>query len=113
MTTIACIFYLETNICRITYQEIDDKNFEYIFEPFYKAIDKLSNFRGIQGLDLTLRKEKYIRRNQLPSFIYEHNPMPDKIIYHSFHRVSGITLLEYIARSKEQYFGDKLHISME
>ena len=106
----AHIYALGLPICTITYIELDETNFRYIFKPIYNNIDKLIDFRGIQGIDLSLRKKEYIRRNMIPSFIFEHNPLPGKKSYQISQKVNGMCLLEYLANSDIKYFGDNMQI---
>lgn len=104
------MYYTDTKVCKIIYREINETNFEYIFEPLYKNIDALENFKGIQGIDLSLRKKQYVRRNMMPSFIFEHNPLPGKKIFNKSVKIQGKCLLEYLATCGKLYFGDKLYI---
>ena len=101
---------MEISICTITYIEKSETDFQYVFEPDYKYIDKLENFRGIQGIDLSLRKQSYIRKNILPSFLFEHNPLPGKKSFQVSRKINGMCLLEYLANCDKQYFGDQLKI---
>lgn len=121
---VAYIYFNDTRICRITYREYSCADFEYIFEPFYEEIDSLVGFKGIQGINLSLRKKEYVRKNIIPSFIYERSPLTfeftDKKCYvsnrigdknfHFANSIEGISLLEYLARSNLTYFGDNLTI---
>ena len=110
MNYTAFIYYKDINICKITYSESSETDFQYIFEPIYKNIDRLTDFRGIQGIDLSLRKAKYIRKNQMPSFIFERNPLPEKIECQISKKINGMCLLEYLAHLNKHYWGDKLQI---
>ena len=58
-------------ISRIDYIQYENEEYEYIFTPYYNVIDFLpvSLFQGIPGLDLSLRRERYIRKNMVPCFI--------------------------------------------
>lgn len=98
-------------ICKITYIESCETDFEYIFEPIYENIDKLDNFRGIQGLNLSLRKTQYVRKNSMPTFLFEHNTLSGKKSFNISKRIEGMCLLEYLAHTTKQYFGDKMYIS--
>ena len=106
----AHIYKMEIPICTIKYIEESETDFQYIFEPDYENIDRLKNFRGIQGLDLSLRKQSYIRKNILPSFLFEHNPLPGKKSFQVSQKINGMCLLEYLANCDKQYFGDQLKI---
>lgn len=108
----AYIYFEDIRICRISYFDNGIDSYEYIFEPFYHILDSLNdaNFRGIQGIDLSLRKDKYIRKNLQPVFIFERNPIRKKKNFRGLQRINGTTLLEFIANSNMSYFGDKLNI---
>ena len=110
MTYKAHIYYKSTCICSITYVEENEREFEYVFEPIFDVIDTLAGFRGIQGLDLSLRREKYIRKNMIPTFIFEHNPLSGKKSFHKAERINGMCLLEFLSKSNYKYFGDNLTI---
>lgn len=108
----AYIYFDEIKICKISYSDNNLDTYEYVFEPLYQVLDALSptEFKGIQGVDLRLRKEKYVRKNLQPVFIFERNPIRKKKNFQELQRVGGISLLEYIAKSNMSYFGDKLNI---
>lgn len=108
----AYIYFDTIKICKISYFDNDLDSFKYVFEPLYQVLDSLDpiEFKGIQGLDLSLRKEKYVRTNLQPVFIYERNPIRKKKNFRELQRVNGITLLEFIAKNNMDYFGDKLNI---
>lgn len=110
MTYFAWIYCSHVRICRITYIEHSLESFEYVFEPDYSAIDSLDGFRGIQGIDLSLHKDRYVRKNMLPSFLNEHNPHPVKMSFQKAQRINGMCLLEYICHCNNEYFGDNLII---
>lgn len=109
----AYIYSNDVKICQVIYREFDEHTFEYIFYPYYDAIDSLVNFKGIQGIDLNLRREKYVRKNMLPVFIFEHSPLSGKKSFYKANRIAGMTLLEYLSNCKLQYFGDNLYIRSE
>ena len=52
MNYTAFIYYKDINICKITFSESSETDFQYVFEPIYKNIDRLTDFRCIQGIDL-------------------------------------------------------------
>lgn len=108
----AFIYYINIKICKITYSDNDVDSYKYVFEPIYEALDKLSNsnFRGIPGIDLSLRKKEYIRRNLQPVFIFERNYIRGKKNFKELQRVGNRTLLEFLTDSNMCYFGDKLNI---
>ena len=108
----AYIFYSDRKICKVIYHEYDESNFEYVFQPDYEEIKGLENFRGIQGLNLKLHKEEYVRRNMLPTFIFEHTPLAGKKDFYKANRINNLTLLEYLAQSEMKYFGDNLSLRL-
>ena len=77
----------------------------HVFEPLYQVLDTLNptEFKGIQGIDLRLRKEKYVRKNLQPVFIFERNPIRKKKNFRELQRVGDVSLLEYIAKSNMSY----------
>ena len=107
------IYFKEIRIGEIVYEERAEKDFSFTIIPSYEIIDSLDGFRGIQGINLELRKEKYVRHNMIPTFIFEHNPLPGKKHFHKAYRINGKTLLEYIAENELKYFGDQLSIRSE
>ena len=120
----AYIFYQSVRICKITYREYSCEDFEYLFEPIYETIDSLDGFKGIQGINLSLRKRVYVRKNIIPSFIYEHSPLTFEFIenkcyvrnrigdknFHFANKIGDISLLEYLSQCDIKYFGDNLTI---
>ena len=120
----AFIYLIDKKICRITYREYTIDEFEYIFEPDYEVIDLITGFKGIQGLNLSLRKKEYVRKNIIPSFIYEHSPLKFEFVenrcyvrnrignkdLHFANKMGDVTLLEYLAACDIRYFGDNLSI---
>ena len=67
---------IEYVVSEIEYKIWKNEEFEYRFRPNYSVIDLLdtSLFQGIPGIDLDLRKEEYIRKNAVPTFISERAP---------------------------------------
>ena len=122
--TTAYIYYHDVRICKIIFREISQVNFEYIFQPDYIKIASLNGFKGIQGLNLSLKRKEFIRKNIIPSFIYEHSPFTFKFEgpkcyarnrngdkeFHYANDVNGIPLLDYLAQKEYKYFGDTLTI---
>lgn len=108
----AFIYYKNNRICKITYSDNDVDSYKYVFEPIYYSLDLLagSDFRGIPGIDLSLRLCKYVRINIQPVFIYERNHIRGKKNFKKLQRVGAKTLLEFLTNSNLCYFGDKLTI---
>lgn len=59
-------------IAKIVYEEWIDGTYQYKFFPFYDVIDLLSPslFQGIPGLDLSSRKEVYLRKKYCTNFYF-------------------------------------------
>ena len=108
----AFIYYNNIRICKISYLDNDSDFYKYTFEPIYEALDQLAetDFKGIPGIDLALRKKKCIRENLQPVFIFERNPIRKKKNFSALQRIEQKTLLEYLTDNKTNYFGDKLTI---
>ena len=103
-------------VCHISYYEDGDGNFFYVFAPQYTVIDQLppTVFHGIQGLNLNLRKEKYIRKNVLPTFISERAPIRTREDLPSL--TAKVGMAEYIPllwlkQTDMKYFGDTLFVA--
>lgn len=113
MESVGYIYFEKTRICKITYKELNAQSFEFIYEPDYTAISSLKDFRGIQGINLGLKLEKYVRKNMMPSFIYEHAPIGGVEFRSNLHmakRIDGLDVITYLCKTRFQYFGDSLHI---
>lgn len=104
-------------VCDLFYYYRSDETFTYIFLPRYSVIDLLTAdyFQGIQGLDLSLRKNEYIRENRTPTFISERVPQESREDYYELLERVGMNHMEpieYLIKVKqminEQYFGDTL-----
>ena len=67
---------IEYKIARIDFIEREDESFTYVITPCYEVIDLLGppHFQGIPGLNLDLRKPRYVRDNLVPVFISERSP---------------------------------------
>lgn len=102
-------------VCDITYIIREDETFEYTFVPNYSVISLLSSkyFQGIPGLNLDLKKEKYIRKNIVPTFISERVPQPSREDYYELLEKVNLEYMDpilYLIRTKEQYFGDNFFV---
>jgi len=103
-------------VCQLEQIHYEDETFEYIFTPYYSVIDLLSpiTFQGIPGLNLDLRKTKYIRRNKIPTFIYERTPQENREDLWEHLDSVGLEFLdhlEWLIRSDYEYTGDNLSVS--
>ena len=102
-------------ICKITYRLFEDESFEYVFEPNYFLIDLLDSkyFQGIPGLNLDLKKQEYIRKNIIPTFISERVPQKNREDFYELLEklnMKSMDPIEYLIRTDEQYFGDNLFV---
>lgn len=102
-------------ICKITYRLFEDESFEYVFEPNYFLIDLLYSkyFQGIPGLNLDLKKQEYIRKNIIPTFISERVPQKNREDFYELLEklnMKSMDPIEYLIRTDEQYFGDNLFV---
>ncbi|WP_165043886.1 helix-turn-helix domain-containing protein [Adlercreutzia sp. ZJ138] len=103
------------HIARIDYVEYEDETFDYTFTPRYPVIDMLPTtiFQGIPGLDLDMRKECYLRRNIVPTFIAERTPSERREDLQSLLESYGMTYLnrlEWLIRTDLRYSGDLLYV---
>ena len=106
---------IEYIICEIEYILKQDGTFKYVFTPFYNVIDLLDEviFQGIPGIDLSLRKEVYVRENIVPTFISERVPSSNRENYYEL--LSKVNLkymdpIKYLIRTNEKYSGDTLYV---
>lgn len=102
-------------ICKIKYYENGSGDFFYIFTPYYDVINTLDKhiFQGIQGIDLSLKKKEYVRKNIVPCFILERSPSERRNNLKKL--VTDIDIknykrLEWLKSTNLRYFGDNLYI---
>lgn len=64
------------NIGEIALERYDDQNYQYIFTPYWKALDSLPDgvFQGIPGINMDVKRDRYYRVNMTPSFISMRTP---------------------------------------
>ena len=103
------------NVCTLDYYLNEDDSFKYVFTPNYCVINLLSSrvFIGIPGLNLNLKKKEYIRENIIPCFISERVPQKNREDLYELLEEVGLDYLdpiEYLIRTKKQYFGDKFYV---
>lgn len=108
-------YSIEYRVCKIEYILFEDNSFEYIFTPDYSIIDLLdeNTFQGIPGLNLDLRKVKYVRKNIIPTFISERVPNENRENYYELLEEAAIDFMDpllYLQKTKFQYSGDKLYV---
>lgn len=102
-------------LCKIEYILTEDEKFKYIFTPNYSVIDLLDNniFQGIPGLNLDLRKDKYVRENITPTFISERVPTPNREDYYELLKEVNMDYMDpikYLILSDKRYSGDTLFV---
>jgi predicted DNA-binding protein (UPF0251 family)/uncharacterized protein (UPF0297 family) len=108
-------FDFEYKIAKIEYTEYEDESFNYVFTPNYSVIDLLSTdlFQGIPGLDLSLRKERYVRENIIPVFISERSPGKNREDLWQLLEACDmdyLNQLEWMIRAGYRYSGDPLYV---
>ena len=109
-------YNLEYSVATIYYHLNEDGSFLYEFEPHYSVISLLEEkyFQGIPGLDLELKKPKYVRENRTPTFISERVPEENREDYQELLEATGLEYMdpiEYLIRTNLQYFGDNLYVT--
>lgn len=105
----------EYKVAKIEYTEYEDESFSYVFTPDYSVIELLSAdlFQGIPGLDLSLRKERFVRENIIPVFISERAPGKNREDLWQLLEECGmdyLNQLEWMIRSGYRYSGDLLYV---
>ena len=108
-------YNLVYRVAGITYTEREDESFVYEIRPDYSVISLLqaTDFQGIPGLDLNLRKESYIRENIVPVFISERSPSKNREDLWDLLQecdMQYLNQLEWLIRTNTQYSGDKLFV---
>jgi hypothetical protein len=102
-------------ICRLDYEEWDDGTFEYRFVPDYHVLDMIpdNEYGGIPGLDLSLRRETYVRKNIEPTFMTERSPSRNRLDVNELMADVGLDRydrLEWLIRTDTRYNGDNLKV---
>ncbi len=106
---------IEYAVCKTSQVNYEDDTYEYIFEPNYSVIDLLKSdvFQGIPGLNLELRKDRYVRKNKIPTFIYERTPQENREDLFEFldeYELDFLDPLEWLIRTNLKYTGDNLMV---
>lgn len=106
---------IEYYLCTIEYHLNSNGTFKYVFKPNYEVIDllRIEDFDGIPGLDISLRKEEYIRDNMIPTFISERVPSENREDYFDLLKERNMEYMDpvvYLIRSKKFYSGDYLYV---
>lgn len=100
------------NLCTLfQYINGDDISFRYV--PNYSVIDIVPQglFEGIQGIDLDLKKEEYIREG-IPTFVSERIPPQNRENINKYIKKSGLDYYNPIAllKSVQGYNGDNIFV---
>lgn len=117
-TGIICIkddLNIEYHLCKIEFQVFEDESFIYTFTPNYNVMDFLNDdiFQGIPGLNLSIRKDKYIRKNIVPTFISERVPSENREDYQELLSKAGLEYMnpiQYLINTPFKYSGDDLYV---
>ncbi|MCQ2794668.1 MAG: hypothetical protein MJ214_00410 [Bacilli bacterium] len=94
-------------------QEISSDGYKYSFYPNYDVIELLppSTFNGIQGLNLDLKKECYVREG-IPVFLQERIPPENRVNIRSIlsnNKMKYYDPLELYMLNKGRYTGDSIY----
>lgn len=100
---------LLTSVCRLRLHLFESSQFCFSFEPFYDDIDsyerRFSKKIIIQGINLQLKKDAYVRENYIPAFISERIP-------HNMRKPEHIpAVLQWLFTCPKHYFGDRYIIT--
>lgn len=105
---------LEYHLARLDYTLFEDETFQYVFTPNYSVIDLVGPplFQGIPGLNLDLRRDRYVRQNRVPVFISERTPSENREDVRELLDAVGMDYLdplEWLIRTDTRYGGDNLY----
>ena len=102
------------HISKLEYVKREDETYTYTFTPNYSVMGLLpaSLFQGIPGLDLEMRKSRYVRENLTPVFISERTPGENreelwKLLEDA--DMEYLNRLEWLIRTGLRYGGDRLY----
>lgn len=117
-TGLICVkdsYDFEYKLAKIEYIEREDETYTYIFTPYYSVMELLPSrlFQGIPGLNLDLRKEKYVRENMTPVFISERTPGENREDLWELLEACGmdyLNRLEWLIRTDYTYSGDPMYV---
>lgn len=106
---------IEYRVAAIEYRVREDETFAYIVTPNYSVIDLLGEplFQGIPGLNLDLRRERYVRENRTPVFVSERAPAESREDIRALLDEVGMEYLdklEWLMRTDTRYGGDNLYV---
>ncbi len=99
------------HVADIRYIEREDESYRYEFRPDYSVIELLNVkiYQGIPGLDLSLKKEVYVRENIVPVFISERTPGENREDLWDLLKACNmeyLNRLEWLIRTDTRYSGD-------
>lgn len=102
-------------VCRISQLTRNDGTLDYTFLPNYAICDLLDSatFPGITGLNLDLRRPRFMRVRTIPEFIEERTPdQNDEYFEQSLAAANMDTLdrLEWLIRTGYRYPTDNLYV---
>lgn len=102
-------------IASIKYIEREDESYQYEITPNYSVISLLTEkyFQGIPGLDLSLKKETYVRENVTPVFISERTPGENREdLWNLLEEcnMKYLNRLEWLIRTETRYSGDGMYV---
>jgi len=105
-------------VSKIEYCLRKNDDFEYKFIPNYSTIELLDSsiFQGIPGLDLTLHKKEYVRRNKVPVFISERCPSENREDLWEILTEAGMSYLDplqWLIVTDKKYIGDRLYVKKD
>ncbi len=103
------------SVCELEQVYYEDETYEYIFTPDYAVIALLEaeTFQGIPGINLGLKKKQYVRKNKIPTFIYERVPQANREDLWELLDEVGLEYLdhlEWLIRTDKIYAGDNLRV---
>ena len=109
------VYDIVYKVAKIAYTVREDDTYEYSFWPNYGVIDMLppTLFQGIPGLDLSMRKECYVRANTVPVFISERTPGENRQDLWQLLEAQNMTYLnrlEWLIKTDSVYSGDLLYV---
>lgn len=103
------------NVCYLEQVFYEDDTFEYLFRPNYAVIELLDSktFQGIPGINIDLKKKEYVRKNKIPTFIYERTPQKNREDLWDLLDEVGLEYLdhlEWLIRTDKTYTGDSFTV---
>ena len=96
-------------------QQMENSSFRYVYIPHYRVIDILPpevDFEGIQGIDLELRLDKYVREG-IPTFVGERVPPQTRVDLYKILEKNNLKYYEpmqLMILDSGKYCGDNLQV---